>query len=148
MLGAEKVERIERIASLYPLLMGRMGRLRSLVHEGMDLTYNQYKTLLTIADRGECSLGDLARELGVAMSSASQMVDRLVGEGLVERNLDESNRRQVIIRLTDNGEDLIAKLRQGIIDGYRRVLAKMSEEEQEELVGSFETIARLLGRLT
>jgi DNA-binding MarR family transcriptional regulator len=148
MLGAEKVERIERIAILYPLLMGRMGRLRSLVHEGMDLTYNQYKTLLTIADRGECSLGDLARELGVAMSSASQMVDRLVGEGLVERNLDESNRRQVIIRLTDNGEDLIAKLRQGIIDGYRRVLAKMSEEEQEELVGSFETIARLLGRLT
>jgi DNA-binding MarR family transcriptional regulator len=148
MLGAEKVERIERIAILYPLLMGRMGRLRSLVHEGMDLTYNQYKTLLTIADRGECSLGDLARELGVAMSSASQMVDRLVGEGLVERNLDESNRRQVIIRLTDNGEDLIAKLRQGIIDGYRRVLAKMSEEEREELVGSFETIARLLGRLT
>jgi len=148
MLGEEYVERIERIASLYPLLMGRMGRLRSLVHEGMDLTYNQYKTLLTVADRGECSLGDLARELGVAMSSASQMVDRLVGEGLIERNLDESNRRQVVIRLTENGEALIARLRQGIIDGYRRVLAKMSEEEQEELVLSFETIARLLGRLT
>lgn len=142
------MERIERIAILYPLLMRRMGRLRSLVHEGMDLTYNQYKTLLTIADRGECSLGDLARELGVAMSSASQMVDRLVGEGLVERNPDEANRRQVIIRLTDNGEALISRLRQGIIDGYRRVLAKMSEEEQEELVGSFETIARLLGKLT
>jgi len=142
------VERIERIAGLYPLLMGRMGRLRSLVHEGMDLTYNQYKTLLTVADRGECSLGDLARELEVAMSSASQMVDRLVGEGLIERQQDETNRRQVIIRLTGSGEALIARLRQGILDGYSRVLAKMSEEEQEELVGSFETIARLLGRLT
>ena len=64
---------------------GRMGRLRTLVHEGMDLTYNQYKTLLTIAGRPECSLGDLARELEVAMSSASQMVDRLVGQGLVHR---------------------------------------------------------------
>jgi DNA-binding MarR family transcriptional regulator len=114
----------------------------------MDLTYNQYKTLLTVADRGECSLGDLARELGVAMSSASQMVDRLVGEGLIERQQDETNRRQVIIRLTGSGEALIARLRQGILEGYSRVLAKMSEEEQEELVGSFETIARLLGRLT
>lgn len=142
------MERIERIAALYPLLMGRMGRLRSMVHEGMDLTYNQYKTLLTIADRRQCSLGDLARELDVAMSSASQMVDRLVGEGLVERQIDEANRRQVIIRLTENGEALIARLRQGILDGYRRVLEKMSEEEQEALVGSFETIARLLGRLT
>lgn len=142
------MKRIERIAALYPLLMGRMGRLRSLVHKGMDLTYNQYKTLLTIADRRKCSLGDLARELEVAMSSASQMVDRLVGEGLVERKVDEANRRQVIIQLTGRGEALIARLRQGILDGYSRVLAKMSEEEQEELVRSFETIARLLGRLT
>lgn len=141
------MERIERIARLYPLLMGRMGRLRSLVHEGMDLTYNQYKTLLTIADRRECSLGDLARELEVAMSSASQMVDRLVGEGLIERQQDAANRRQVIIRLTKDGEGLIARLQQGILDGYRSVLARMSEEEQEELVGAFESIARLLGKL-
>ena len=82
------MSRIERIARLYPLLSGRMGHLRTLVHEGMDLTYNQYKTLLTIADRGECSLGDLGRELEVAMSSASQMVDRLVGQGLVHREQD------------------------------------------------------------
>ena len=81
-----------------------MGRLRTLVHEGMDLTYNQYKTLLTIADRPECSLGDLARELEVAMSSASQMVDRLVGQELVHREQDADNRRQVIIRLTPQGE--------------------------------------------
>jgi DNA-binding MarR family transcriptional regulator len=113
----------------------------------MDLTYNQYKTLLTIADRRECSLGDLARELDVAMSSASQMVDRLVGEGLIERRQDAANRRQVIIRLTENGEDLIARLRQGILEAYRNVLARMSEEEQEELVGAFESIARLLGKL-
>jgi len=141
------VQRIERIASLYPLLIGRMGRLRSLVHEGMDLTYNQYKTLLTIADRGECSLGDLARELEVAMSSASQMVDRLVGEGLIERRQDAANRRQVVIRLTPEGRTLIARLQQNIIDGYRKVLDRMSEQEQEELVRAFETIARLLGRL-
>lgn len=142
------MERIERIARLYPLLMGRMGRLRTLVHEGMDLTYNQYKTLLTVADRGECSLGDLARELEVAMSSASQMVERLVGEGLIERQQDTANRRQVIIRLTAEGEDLIARLRQGILEGYRKVLARMTENEQEELVASFETIARLLSRLS
>lgn len=141
------MQRIERIASLYPLLIGRMGRLRSLVHEGMDLSYNQYKTLLTIADRGTCSLGDLARELEVAMSSASQMVDRLVGEGLIERQQDAANRRQVVIHLTPAGQRLITRLQQNILAGYRKVLAQMSDEEQEELVRAFETIARLLGRL-
>lgn len=142
------MERIERIACLYPQLIGRMGRLRALVHEGMDLTYNQYKTLLTIADRRECSLSDLAGELEVAMSSASQMVDRLVGQGLVHREPDADNRRQVVIRLTPQGEAVIAELREGILRRYAQMLAHLPEAEQEELVCAFETIARILTRLT
>lgn len=142
------MERIERIASLYPQLIGRMGRLRALVHEGLDLTYNQYKTLLTIADRGSCSLGDLAGELEVAMSSASQMVDRLVGLGLVHREQAADNRRQIVIRLTSQGEEAIAALRAGILKRYTQVLQALPDAEQEQLVQSFETIARILGRLT
>lgn len=142
------MERIERIARIYPLLMGRMGRLRTLVHEGMDLTYNQYKTLLTVADRGECSLGDLARELDVAMSSTSQMIDRLVGQGLVHREQDAENRRQLNIRLTPEGDSLMRELREGILQGYARVLERLDDGEQEELVGAFETIAGILGKLT
>lgn len=125
-----------------------MGRLRTLVHEGMDLTYNQYKTLLTIADRDTCSLGDLARELDVAMSSASQMVDRLVGQRLVHREQDVGNRRQVVIHLTPQGEALIVELQQGILMGFEKVLAGLPDEEQEQLVRAFETIARILGKLT
>lgn len=141
------MQRIERLVRIYPRLMTGMGRLRTLVHEGMDLSYNQYKTLLTIADRGECSLGELGRELDVAMSSASQMVDRLVNQRLVSRAQDAGNRRQVVIRLTAEGEALIAELERGILEGYRRVLADLSDEEQEDLVRSFETIARILGKI-
>lgn len=142
------MERIERMARIYPQLMGRMGRMRTLVHDGMDLTYNQYKTLLTIADREDCSLGDLARELGVAMSSASQMVERLVGQGVVHREQDAGNRRQLVIRLTPAGEALVAELQRGILSGYARILERLGDEEQELLVQSFENIARILGKLT
>jgi DNA-binding MarR family transcriptional regulator len=142
------MERIERMARIYPQLMGRMGRMRTLVHDGMDLTYNQYKTLLTIADREDCSLGDLARELGVAMSSASQMVERLVGQGVVHREQDAGNRRQLAIRLTPAGEALVTELQRGILAGYARILERLGDEEQEVLVQSFENIARILGKLT
>ena len=142
------MEKIERLERLYPELLGRMGRLRALVHEGIDLTYNQYKTLLTIADSGRCSLGDLGRELEVAMSSASQMVDRLVLQGLVQREQDADNRRQVIIRLTPRGQALIGELRRGIVARYRKLLKALDPAEQEELVTAFESIARILGKVT
>jgi DNA-binding MarR family transcriptional regulator len=141
------MEKIERIAQLYPVIMRVMGRIRSLVHEGMDLTYNQYKMLLTIYDKGSCPLNLLARELRIAMSSASEMVDRLVNLGFVYRAVDEENRRQVVIFTTDKGEELIRELRRGIVENYRTLLNKLSEHDQERLVHSFETLAEILGKL-
>src|SRR5512146_1822412 len=141
------MEQIERIAQLYPVIMRVMGRIRSVVHEGMDLTYNQYKMLLTIYDKGNCPLNLLARELQIAMSSASEMVDRLVNLGFVYRTVDEENRRQVVIYTTERGEELIRELRRGIVGNYRQLLARLSEHDQERLVLAFETMAEVLGKL-
>jgi DNA-binding MarR family transcriptional regulator len=141
------MEQIERIAQLYPVIMRVMGRIRSVVHDGMDLSYNQYKMLLTIYDKGSCQLNLLARELQIAMSSASEMVDRLVNLGFVYRTVDEENRRQVVIYTTERGEELIRELRRGIVENYRTLLARLSEQDQDRLVRAFETLAEVLGKL-
>lgn len=141
------MDRSKRLATLFPELLDGLGRLRSLIHDGIDLTYNQYKTLLTIAGHNTCSLGRLASELDIAMSSASQMVERLVGQGLVERSVDRDNRRQVVIRLTPAGEELIAALQSELVGGYRRALEQLEDHDQEALVRAFESIAAILKKL-
>lgn len=138
---------IARIAQLYPHLMHLMGRLRSIVHEGMDLTYNQYKMLLTVHDVGSCPLNLLARELGIAMSSASEMVDRLCQVGLVNRELEAGNRRQVRITMTPAGDNVIRSLTAGIIQNYDLLLRRLSEEDQTRLAEAFETIVEILQQL-
>lgn len=141
------MEKIERIAQLYPVLMRVMGRIRSTVHDGMDLSYNQYKMLLTIYDKGNCPLNVLAAELNIATSSASEMVDRLVHLGLVCRTVDDANRRRVLIYTTAAGEELIRDIRRGIVSNYRILLEKLPDEDQERLVGALETITEILGKL-
>lgn len=141
------MEQIERIAQLYPVIMRVMGRIRSIVHDGMDLTYNQYKMLLTIYDKGNCTLNVLARELRIAMSSASGMVDRLVNQGFVYRTVDEDNRRQVMIYTTEKGEELIRELQRGIVENYRTLLERLPPRDQERLVAAFESLVEILGKL-
>ena len=141
------MQRSERLARLYPQLVTGMGRLRSLVHEGIDLTSNQYRTLLAIAAAPDCSLGELARSLEVALPSASQMVERLVAQQLVERHPSPHSRRQVVIRLSDAGCLLIDELQQTTLRGYQKVLSRLTAAEQEDLLGAFETIARILNQL-
>lgn len=141
------MERIERIAQLYPVLMRVMGRIRTTVHDGMDLSYNQYKMLLTIYDKGNCPLNVLAGELNIAMSSASEMVDRLVNLGLVYRAVDDTNRRRVVIYTTATGEELIREIRRGIVANYGVLLGRLPDEDQERLVKALETITEILGKL-
>lgn len=140
------MERIERIAEMYPQVMKVMGRIRSTLHEGMDLTYNQFKMLLAINDKDICPLTALAEELSIAMSSASEMVDKLVNLGLVCRSVDVSSRRRVTIRVSAQGKNLISELQKGIIDNYRSLLERLSEDEQERLVGALESLVEILAK--
>jgi DNA-binding MarR family transcriptional regulator len=139
------MERIARIAEMYPQIMKVMGRLRSTLHEGMDLSYNQFKMLLAINDKGICPLTTLAAELSIAMSSASEMVDKLVHLGLVRRSVDAESRRRVTIQLTTEGEKLIFDLQKGIVDNYRSLLNRLSDSDQARLVEALETLVEILG---
>jgi MarR family transcriptional regulator, organic hydroperoxide resistance regulator len=139
------MERIARIAEMYPQIMKVMGRLRSTLHEGMDLSYNQFKMLLAINDNGTCPLTTLATELSIAMSSASEMVDKLVNIGLVCRSVDAESRRRVTIQVTPKGEKLISDLQKGIVDNYRSLLDRLSDRDQERLVDALETLVEIFG---
>jgi DNA-binding MarR family transcriptional regulator len=145
LLVENKMERIVRIAEMYPQIMKVMGRLRSTLHEGMDLSYNQFKMLLAINDKGICPLTTLATELSIAMSSASEMVDKLVNLGLVCRSVDTESRRRITIQVTAEGEKLISDLQKGIVDNYRSLLQRLSDSDQERLVDALETLVEILG---
>jgi DNA-binding MarR family transcriptional regulator len=70
-----------------------------------------------------------------------------VNLGFVYRGVDEGNRRQVVIYTTAKGEELICEVRRGIVNNYRTLLARLPESDRERLVGAFETIAEVLGKL-
>jgi len=143
-----KMARIARIAEMYPQLMKVMGRLRSTLHEGMDLSYNQFKMLLAINGKGICPLTSLATELSIAMSSASEMVDKLVTLGLVCRSVDAESRRRVTIQVTEEGEKLISYLQKGIVENYRLLLERLSDSDQERLVDALDSLVEILGNST
>ena len=137
---------IHTIAQLYPRLMRAMGHLRGAVDETMDLTYNQYKTLLSLSDMGPCSLNALSRELDVATSSASQMVDRLVAMGLVERRAADDDRRSVVLVSSPEGERLLEKIKEEILMRYQDLFHNLGPAEQANLAGAIHPLVRILER--
>lgn len=74
-------------------------------------------------------LRELVKQLGITKQGAGQLVDALVMRGYLSRTVDESDRRQLIIALTERGRsaaDVQTKARDRI-DG--RLLARVSNDE-------------------
>jgi DNA-binding MarR family transcriptional regulator len=72
-----------------------------------DLSMAQYSTLMRLHYHGACGVSDVGTHLGVTNAAASQLVDRLVQVGLVERAEDPHDRRAKHLTLTAKGRALI-----------------------------------------
>jgi MarR family transcriptional regulator, organic hydroperoxide resistance regulator len=106
----------------------------------LDLTMAQLKGLFALAD-SPMTIGQLAEALGSGKPAASILVERLVQLGLVERAEDPLDRRRTIARVTSQGEELVARLRQGGRDRLRAWLSRLGDDDLAALVQGLQALA-------
>jgi DNA-binding MarR family transcriptional regulator len=63
----------------------------------------QLRALTVLCELGTANLGQLAEEMGVALSTASRLVDRLVRADLVERRPSPRTRREIELVVSKTG---------------------------------------------
>lgn len=74
------------------------------------LSMSQLGTLFHLQRTGACAVGDISDDLGVTNAAASQMLDRLVQNGLVVRDEDPTDRRAKRIELTGQGKRMVLEV--------------------------------------
>ena len=71
------------------------------------ISVTQLRALTLIGAEGVGRTGWLADELGVTASAGSRLADRLVLAGLVRRETAVTDRREVLLRLTPDGVEVL-----------------------------------------
>ncbi len=117
---------------------------RSLSDSG--LSYAQYRVLMNLllaeklGDKDELNPSEISEQQGTSRNTISALIRSLESEGLIERHLDEGDRRRFNISLTDRGRELVlehARHHLGTIGGC---FAALTPNEQQ-------TLSRLLRKL-
>ncbi len=107
------------------------------------LTITQFRALAYIDLHQDSSLSDLAHYLGLQLPSASRLVDGLVADELVTRQLRQSDRRCVTLAVTASGHSL----RLAALDAAGKYLelrlACLPQEEQAEIAQSLHRLRPL-----
>jgi len=75
--------------------------------KSMGFTMPQVNALFRLHHHDQCSVRDLAEFLGVSDAAASQMVDKLVDQGLILRIEDPQDRRGKLLSLSPEGNTIV-----------------------------------------
>ena len=104
------------------------------------VTLAQCLVLLEIDEHGHLTMGQLALNLGLDLSTLSRTVDGLVGKKLVARLRDDSDRRLVWIRLTEAGTSICQEIHESNDASCIRVFENIPPSQRDAVIHNFEIL--------
>ncbi|UJF34457.1 MarR family winged helix-turn-helix transcriptional regulator [Paenibacillus hexagrammi] len=106
-----------------------------------DITGPQYFMLFMIMKQGSAKQTQLAELMGVKPSAITVMIDRLVQSGYVVRKHHETDRRVVLVELTEDGRHVLQTAEQTHKEVAAQGLSQLSPEELDLFIRMMEKLA-------
>lgn len=115
--------------------------------QNTGLSFAQYRVLLSllfseeIEGRPELNPSEISERQGTSRNTISGLIRTLEDEGLIERRLDQNDRRKFNIRLSAAGRDLVQRHAHRHMSTIGGCFSSLTSEEQS-------TLSRLLKKLS
>lgn len=111
---------------------------------GSPFTLTEVRVLYELAHRENPTATEIARELSLDAGYLSRMLQKLERQGHLARGRDAQDGRQRPLRLTQSGRRIFAALDRASGEQIAALIAGLTPGQVGELVGSMQTVRRLL----
>ena len=127
----------QRAASLLKVFLARTT---------VPLSRTEANVLAALAER-PWRITELAARERITQPGVTLLVNRLEQRGWAERHVDASDRRVVLVTITPEGEEVLARLRAEYRALLHEEMATLPEEDVGTLARAIEIVDRLIERL-
>ncbi|GAA4653265.1 transcriptional regulator [Anaerocolumna aminovalerica] len=105
--------------------------------------------ILYILRQGDIVLpSEISNEMNISSARVAAMLNSLENKGLVTRQIDKSDRRKILVELTQEGKELAEKHNQMVVNNTARMLELLGEHDAKELVRIMGKLAMLAPKIT
>ena len=135
-----------RMVDLLPQLVRGFARHEHNYLSRGQITLPQFWALEYLSRQRGCPMNDLARFLSISRPGCTGLIDRLIGQGLVRRDHDRSDRRIVRVMITAKGKQII----ENIWEQKRRMLVEVfgqiSPADRAQYLATLERVVMILSK--
>ena len=105
-----------------------------------NVSFPQFFLLAYLSSEEYLTMSDIAKKMGHSTAAATGLVDRLEKLAYVERVHAAEDRRKIMVRITQKGVELVARMRKEIAAGLAEILSGMDEEVADTVEHTKRTI--------
>jgi len=130
------------------ITLRQINRAMSIYSKSLDkhygLTSPQLLILHELFQSDQIAIGEIARKISLSQATVTDIIDRLEIKDLITRTKSSLDRRQVLIKITSNGKDIINKKPSLLQKEFLIEFDKLQKWEQHLLLSSVEKIACMM----
>lgn len=126
------------------LLMRKLGFLERGEAGCCGITYTQCHAIVETGRRAELSVNELAEVLGLDKSTISKTVEQLVQSGIMLREQSKTDRRFVVVKLTEKGREVFHSIETRMEKYFADILNSIPEVKQVQVIESVKLLADAL----
>ncbi len=130
------------------ITLRQITRAMSIYSKSLDkhygLTSPQLLILHELLQFDQIAIGEIARKISLSQATVTDIIDRLVIKGLVTRTKNNLDRRQVLIKITSNGKNIINKRPSLLQKDFLAKFNQLQKWEQHLLLSSVEKLALMM----
>ncbi|KAJ49974.1 DNA-binding MarR family transcriptional regulator [Clostridium tetanomorphum] len=112
-----------------------------------NITEQQFRTLMNLKQSGKCTLKELSGRIHVSNSSLCIMLNKMVEEGIVQREIDDKDRRNTFYNLSNCGRKFLEKELDKKLLTMGDKIGNLSEEEKEKFIVYLKGIEEIIEKI-
>ncbi len=98
------------------------------------LSMSQFSILMQLHHHGRCSISDISERFETTSAAASQIADKLVQAGLLERSEDPADRRSRLLTLSSKGRSLVDESIRARYLWVADLGSRLTPQEQQKVI--------------
>ena len=110
----------------------------------VGLTAPQLLLLQILRQKGEVTIGTLARDMNLSQATVTTVMDRLEDRGLARRIRGETDKRKVYATLTEAGDQLLLNAPTLLQQSFIRQFQDLQDWEQAMILSSLQRVAQMM----
>jgi len=88
--------------------------------------------------------GEISETMGVSTARIAATLNALEGKGLISRQIDSSDRRRILVEITEDGKALARQREQELSQKIERMLIALGEADSEHLLRILNKLSNII----